>query len=177
MILMRKPSPVYDDRLMQFELNLLHFIEARLVDGILPAPVTMDLSAYLVNGTIVRQKHTIPSYSQTLIDLQYSLKQAFIQYYVPNYQRKSNKRLEKRLISLYNGLIAIHDIDDNPDDIWESEKEGVNWLKDSDMLPRAAPQARLMRFAWESQWFRKIYIDQRFSVVAEQLLIDLSTMR
>ena len=45
------------------------------------------------------------------------------------------------------------------------------------MLPKVAPQARIMRFGWESQWIGKDYIDQRCSTVAEQLLNDLRVVR
>ena len=82
-----------------------------------------------------------------------------------------------RIISLRNSIIAIHGIGANPDDTWKSKKEGVNWLKDPDMLPKAAQKARIMRFGWESQWFGKYYIDQHCSDVAEQLLNDLRAVR
>ena len=82
-----------------------------------------------------------------------------------------------RVISLRNSIIAIHGIGASPDNTWESKKEGVNWLKDPDMLPKVAPQARIMRFGWESQWIGKGYIDQHCSTVAEQLLNDLRAVR
>ena len=55
---------------MQSGLHVLYFAEARLFNGILPAPVTTDLSAYAVNGTFVWQNHTVPNCSQALTDLQ-----------------------------------------------------------------------------------------------------------
>lgn len=82
-----------------------------------------------------------------------------------------------RINSFRNSIIAIHGIGADPDGTWISKKEGVNWLKDPDMLPKAAPQARIMRFGWESQWIGRDFIDQRCSTVAEQLLDDLRTVR
>ena len=83
----------------------------------------------------------------------------------------------KRINSFGNSIIAIHGIGADPDDTWISKRKGVNWLKDPNMLPEAAPQARIMRFGWESQWIGKDFIDQRCSTVAEQLLEDLRIVR
>ena len=50
-------------------------------------------------------------------------------------------------------VVAIHGIGVDADDTWETN--GVNWLKHSEMLPDAAPTARIMRFGWESKWISR----------------------
>ena len=49
-------------------------------------------------------------------------------------------------------VVAIHGIGANADTTWS--KNGVNWLEHEEMLPcfNAIPDARIMRFAYESQW-------------------------
>ncbi len=82
-----------------------------------------------------------------------------------------------RISSFRNSIIAIHGIGTDPDGTWISNKEGANWLKDPGMLPGAAPQARIMRFGWESQWIGRDSIDQCCSLVADQILDSLRTER
>ncbi|KAL9138621.1 MAG: hypothetical protein Q9175_000130 [Cornicularia normoerica] len=72
-------------------------------------------------------------------------------------------------------VIAIHGIGANADYTWITK--GVNWLQHPDMLPNATPQARIMRFAYESQWLGKNNIDQHLSTIADQLLDSIRTLR
>ncbi len=45
------------------------------------------------------------------------------------------------------------------------------------MLPRAIPNSRVLRFGYESQWLGKDAIQQRLSLVADQLLRGLMESR
>ncbi|KAG9529222.1 hypothetical protein KCU93_g3700, partial [Aureobasidium melanogenum] len=59
-------------------------------------------------------------------------------------------------------IVAIHGIGAHPDDTWCKLREAdldktrpenyVNWLDDPDMLPSIAPNARVMRYGYESAW-------------------------
>ncbi|KAK0707015.1 hypothetical protein B0T26DRAFT_482584 [Lasiosphaeria miniovina] len=80
-------------------------------------------------------------------------------------------------------IVAIHGIGAHPDGTWTGRgpaEEKVNWLTNSDMLPRAVPTARIMRFGYESSWFRsdKDEPKKKFvSDVAEMLLKQLELNR
>jgi hypothetical protein len=72
----------------------------------------------------------------------------------------------------------------HPDDTWckniGTEITGpryVNWLKDQAMLPNAVPNAQIMRYRYESQWFGKEATQQRATGVAQRLLIALKLER
>lgn len=45
------------------------------------------------------------------------------------------------------------------------------------MLPQVVPQARIMRFGYESQWLGREAIQQRLPLVADQLLRSLMGSR
>ena len=53
----------------------------------------------------------------------------------------------------------------------------LNWLRDEKMLPQAVPQARIMRFGYESQWLGREAIQQRLPLVVDQLLRSLMGCR
>ena len=72
-------------------------------------------------------------------------------------------------------MLAVHGIGAHPDRTWTSGD--VYWLKDEHMLPRAIPQSRILRFGYESQWLGKDAIQQRLSLVADQLLRGLMESR
>lgn len=72
-------------------------------------------------------------------------------------------------------IVAIHGIGADPDRTWT--RDGVNWLRDEKMLPQAVPQARIMRFGYESQWLGREAIQQRLPLVADQLLRSLMGCR
>lgn len=85
-------------------------------------------------------------------------------------------------------IIAIHGIGAHPDDTWcknvntngEAQPRYVNWLEDTEMLPFVVPNARIMRYGYESQWFgddtvNTVRLDP--SAIAEQLLEELNFER
>ncbi|ETS85342.1 hypothetical protein PFICI_03367 [Pestalotiopsis fici W106-1] len=80
-------------------------------------------------------------------------------------------------------IVAIHGIGADPDNTWTGrglDEEKINWLTHSSMLPKAVPNARIMRFGYESGWYgtakdqpKQTYI----SDVAEMLLKQLELHR
>lgn len=72
-------------------------------------------------------------------------------------------------------IIAVPGLDANPQFTWTTNK--VDWLRDGNMLHRTIEKARIMIFAYESQWFGKGSIDQKLSNVANQLLLSLHHKR
>ena len=73
-------------------------------------------------------------------------------------------------------IVAVPGLGANPEWTWRS-KNKVDWLSDSNMLPRTITNARIMIFEYESQWFGKGSINQRLSSVADQLVQALSNQR
>lgn len=90
-------------------------------------------------------------------------------------------------------IVAIHGIGAHPFFSWQfserisapsqdeshdvTRKREVHWLKDEDMLPQACPDARIMTFGYESQWFGDGVIKQKLSTVADGLLRALRSDR
>lgn len=72
-------------------------------------------------------------------------------------------------------LVAVHGLGADPDRTWTTN--GVNWLKDPEMLPSAVPNARIMRFGYESAWLGRHAIQQRLPLIAERLLHSLRALR
>ena len=58
-------------------------------------------------------------------------------------------------------------------DAGRPEERYVNWLSDARMLPAVVPQARIMRYGYESQWFGEETISLKASTVAQRLLRGL----
>ncbi|RDW85905.1 hypothetical protein BP5796_04230 [Coleophoma crateriformis] len=93
-------------------------------------------------------------------------------------EERVRPQIETGLKILYEGnhptvdIVTIHGIGANPDRTWVSEK--VNWLEDKEMLQRAVPNTRILRFGYHSRWLGSDTVDQRLSSVARQLVIDLS---
>ena len=56
-------------------------------------------------------------------------------------------------------------------------REKVHWLRDSNMLARKVPNARISVLEYQSQWFGKGSVDQRLENVADQLLYNLERLR
>jgi hypothetical protein len=83
--------------------------------------------------------------------------------------------------------VAVHGIGAHPDDTWckniapdGQDKQYVNWLESEEMLPSIAPQARIMRYGYESQWFgdsSSSTVRLRASTIADQLLHELNFER
>ena len=71
-----------------------------------------------------------------------------------------------------NSIVAVPGLGASPEWTWKS-KNKVDWLRDVNMLCRSIPNARIMVFEYESQWFGRGSIDQRLSSVADQLVLAL----
>ena len=80
-------------------------------------------------------------------------------------------------------IVAVHGIGAHPDETWSKNvgtadnPRWVNWLVDESMLPAVAPQARIMRYGYQSQWFGKGAMRQKASIVAQRLLLTLRRKR
>jgi hypothetical protein len=82
-----------------------------------------------------------------------------------------------------SSIVAVHGLGAHPDDSWcanagtgESPR-WINWLEEESMLPAVAPNARIMRYGYQSQWFGKEMMQQSVSTVAERLLRALKRTR
>jgi hypothetical protein len=84
------------------------------------------------------------------------------------------------LLTCYS-IVAIHGLGADPDHTWrgrDENKKHVNWLTQPDMLPKAVPDARIMRFGYKSDWFGKFEAKMTFvDNVAQRLLEDLKELR
>jgi hypothetical protein len=82
-----------------------------------------------------------------------------------------------------SSIVAIHGLGAHPDDSWCTNAGTgesplwVNWLEEESMLPAVAPNARIMRYGYQSQWFGDEMMHQSVSSVAERLLINLKRKR
>ncbi|KAH5617588.1 hypothetical protein HBI23_253250 [Parastagonospora nodorum] len=80
-------------------------------------------------------------------------------------------------------IVAVHGIGAHPDDSWcknvgtKESPHWVNWLEEENMLPAVAPQARIMRYGYQSQWFGEGAMRQKASIVAHRLLLALRRKR
>jgi hypothetical protein len=80
-------------------------------------------------------------------------------------------------------IVAVHGIGAHPDDSWcknvgtADNPRWVNWLVDDSMLPAVAPQARIMRYGYQLQWFGEGAMRQKASTVAQRLLLTLRRKR
>ncbi|KAF2193588.1 hypothetical protein K469DRAFT_691138 [Zopfia rhizophila CBS 207.26] len=80
-------------------------------------------------------------------------------------------------------IVAIHGIGAYPDDTWcknvgtAGSPRWVNWLSEEDMLPAVAPNARIMRYGYQSQWFGEGAMRQTASTLAQRLLLALQRKR
>lgn len=80
-------------------------------------------------------------------------------------------------------IVAIHGIGAHPDDTWcknvgtAETPRWVNWLEAEDMLPTVAPNARIMRYGYQSWWFGDGAMRQKVSTVAQRLLLALRRKR
>ncbi|KAH8728360.1 hypothetical protein GQ44DRAFT_824189 [Phaeosphaeriaceae sp. PMI808] len=80
-------------------------------------------------------------------------------------------------------IVAVHGLGAHPDDSWcrnvgtSESPRWFNWLEEESMLPAVAPNARIMRYGYQSQWFGKEAMQQSASTVAERLLRALKRKR
>ncbi|KAF9728645.1 Nephrocystin-3-like protein 2 [Paraphaeosphaeria minitans] len=80
-------------------------------------------------------------------------------------------------------IVAIHGLGAHPDDSWcknvgtRESPRWANWLEEESMLPVVAPNARIMRYGYQSQWFGKEAMQQSASTVADRLLRALKRKR
>ena len=78
-------------------------------------------------------------------------------------------------------IIAVHGIGANPTYTWKMSGQnganGVDWLKDLTMLQNAIPQARIMTFGYQSQWFGNDAVTTNVSNIAEELMMSLDSHR
>ncbi|MCJ1465981.1 hypothetical protein MMC07_004600 [Pseudocyphellaria aurata] len=72
-------------------------------------------------------------------------------------------------------IVAIHGIGADPDKTWELGN--VNWLNDPQMLPSIVPEARIMRYGYESDWYGENPIKQSLHEIATSFLSDLHEKR
>lgn len=74
-------------------------------------------------------------------------------------------------------IIAVHGLGAIPEITWKEKHSGKNWLADAEMLPKAVPEARIMRFGYDSLWLGKEAIRTRLSTIANKLLLVLKRER
>ncbi|OCK73868.1 hypothetical protein K432DRAFT_472063, partial [Lepidopterella palustris CBS 459.81] len=100
--------------------------------------------------------------------------------YEPSAPETSDTRAQKI------DIVAVHGIGAHPDDTWSKnvgspeEPQYVNWLQDPGMLPSTVPNARILRYGYESQWFGDDTVDRvrlKASTIAVQLLLELHVER
>lgn len=74
-------------------------------------------------------------------------------------------------------IVAVHGLGAIPDLTWKESKSGVNWLSDPQMLPSRTPEARILRFGYDSLWLGKVAIRTRLPTIADKLLLVLARER
>jgi hypothetical protein len=74
-------------------------------------------------------------------------------------------------------IVAVHGLGAIPDITWKERVSGINWLSHKDMLPRAVPEARILRFGYDSLWMGKTPIRTSLSTIAYKLLLSLQMVR
>lgn len=52
---------------------------------------------------------------------------------------------------------------------------GVNWLKDTDLLPKEIPSARVLSFSYDSEWLART--DSRFWDLGAELMREIHSER
>ncbi|KAF2240284.1 hypothetical protein BU26DRAFT_572906 [Trematosphaeria pertusa] len=72
-------------------------------------------------------------------------------------------------------IVTIYGIGAHPDDTWcknvgtAQSPQWFNWRDRDDMLPAVAPNARIMRYGYQSQWFWEGAVRQKASIAAQRL--------
>lgn len=84
-----------------------------------------------------------------------------------------NPTLEERRVD----VVAVHGLGAIPNITWKEKTSGINWLSHEDMLPKAVPEARILRFGYDSLWMGETPIRTSLSTIAYKLLLSLNMMR
>jgi hypothetical protein len=87
------------------------------------------------------------------------------------------KILHQRTGNTCVDIVAVHGLGAIPEITWKDSKSSVNWLSDSTMLPKVVPEARIMRFGYDSLWLGKEPIRTKLSTIANKLLLVLGRER
>ncbi|CAI6035875.1 unnamed protein product, partial [Clonostachys chloroleuca] len=74
-------------------------------------------------------------------------------------------------------IVAVHGLGAIPDITWKEKTSSINWLSHKDMLPQAVPEARILRFGYDSLWMGETPIRTSLSTIAYKLLLSLNMMR
>ncbi|VUC31149.1 unnamed protein product [Clonostachys rosea] len=74
-------------------------------------------------------------------------------------------------------IVAVHGLGAIPDITWKEKTSSINWLSHEDMLPKAVPEARILRFGYDSLWMGETPIRTSLSTIAYKLLLSLNMMR
>ncbi|KAF2111135.1 hypothetical protein BDV96DRAFT_499788 [Lophiotrema nucula] len=74
-------------------------------------------------------------------------------------------------------IVAVHGLGAIPNITWKERTSGIDWLSHDEMLPNAAPEARILRFGYDSLWMGKTPIRTSLSTIAYKLLLSLSMIR
>ncbi len=76
-------------------------------------------------------------------------------------------------------IVAVPGLGANSEKTWvrKTPHGEVHWLRDPKMLPARVPNARILVFEYESQWFGKASVDQTLANVANQLVHALQHKR
>jgi curved DNA-binding protein CbpA len=74
-------------------------------------------------------------------------------------------------------IVAVHGLGAIPEITWRHSASGVTWLSDPGMLPKEVPEARILRFGYDSVWLGKEPINTRLDTIARKLLLALNRER
>ena len=74
-------------------------------------------------------------------------------------------------------MVAVHGLGAIPEITWKEKKSGVNWLEHEAMLPNAIPEARIMRFGYDSMWLGRDPVRTNLRTIADGLLAALALER
>ena len=66
-------------------------------------------------------------------------------------------------------MVAVHGLGAIPEITWKEKTSGVNWLRDKTMLPSAIPNARIMRFGYDSMWLGRNPVRTNIRAIANLL--------
>jgi curved DNA-binding protein CbpA len=87
------------------------------------------------------------------------------------------KILNPERVDVCVDIVAVHGLGAIPEITWKDSKSGKTWISDSEMLPKSVPEARIMRFGYDSLWLGKTPIRTKLSTIANKLLLVLARER